>query len=86
MPSKSAGPAIAKRMEKLRAQLREHDHRYYVLAEPTISDEEYDRLMRELVDLETTHPDLVTPDSPSHRVGGRRRARKNSPPARRRRC
>ena len=70
MPSKSAGPAIAKRMEKLRAQLREHDHRYYVLAEPTISDEEYDRLMRELVDLETTHPDLVTPDSPSHRVGG----------------
>jgi DNA ligase (NAD+) len=59
-----------KRIEALRSELREHDHRYYVLAQPTISDPEYDALMRELMELERLHPDLLTPDSPSHRVGG----------------
>ncbi len=62
--------SILKRIESLRAQLREHDYRYYVLAQPTISDQEYDRLMRELVDLEATNPETITSDSPSQRVGG----------------
>ncbi|MCO6439146.1 MAG: NAD-dependent DNA ligase LigA [Phycisphaerae bacterium] len=59
-----------KRIEELRTQLREHDYRYYVLAKPTIPDREYDRLMEELQKLEDEHPDLVTPDSPTQRVGG----------------
>jgi DNA ligase (NAD+) len=59
-----------KRIEELRARLREHDYRYYVLAQPTISDQEYDRLMRELIGLERDHPELATPDSPTQRVGG----------------
>ena len=62
--------SIAKRIEVLRSQLREHDYRYYVLAQPTISDGDYDRLMRELLDLEAAHPELSAPDSPSQRVGG----------------
>ena len=62
--------SILKRIESLRAQLREHDYRYYVLAQPTISDQEYDRLMGELVDLEAAHPETIAPDSPSQRVGG----------------
>jgi DNA ligase (NAD+) len=62
--------SILKRIASLRAKLREHDYRYYVLAQPTISDQEYDRLMRELVDLENAHPESISPDSPSQRVGG----------------
>jgi len=62
--------SMLKRIESLRTQLREHDYRYYVLAQPTISDQEYDRLMRELVYLEEAHPETITPDSPSQRVGG----------------
>jgi DNA ligase (NAD+) len=62
--------SIVKRVQGLRARLWEHDHRYYVLAQPTIADAEYDRLMKELLDLEAAHPELVTPDSPSQRVGG----------------
>jgi DNA ligase (NAD+) len=62
--------SILKRIESLRAQLRAHDYRYYVLAQPTISDQEYDRLMRELLDLEEAHPATISPDSPSQRVGG----------------
>ncbi len=58
------------RIEQLRKQLREHDYRYYVLAEPIISDEEYDQLMRELQELERSRPDLFSPDSPTQRVGG----------------
>jgi DNA ligase (NAD+) len=54
----------------LAAELRRHDHLYYVLAQPKISDREYDALYRELVDLEKQFPDLITPDSPSQRVGG----------------
>ncbi|HXG37142.1 MAG TPA: NAD-dependent DNA ligase LigA [Bacteroidota bacterium] len=70
MPAKKASPAIRKRVEALREKLREHDYRYYVLAKPVISDEEYDKLMKELIDLEREYPELVTPDSPSQRVGG----------------
>ena len=65
----SAG--ILKRLEDLRSQLRQHDYRYHVLAQPTISDQQYDRLMEELLDLEKAHPELITPDSPSQRVGGK---------------
>src|SRR6266404_2783066 len=60
-------PAV--RAEELRAQLREASHRYYVLDAPTLSDAEYDRLFRELERLEAEHPDLITPDSPTRRVG-----------------
>ncbi len=57
------------RVEELREQLNEHAYRYYVLDEPIISDAEYDELMRELVALEERYPELVTPDSPTQRVG-----------------
>ncbi len=67
---KSATASIAERIEKLRNEIREHDYRYYVLAQPTISDYEYDQLMRELEELERQHPELITPDSPTQRVGG----------------
>ena len=60
-------PAV--RAEELRARLREASHRYYVLDAPTLSDAEYDRLFRELEQLEAEHPDLITPDSPTRRVG-----------------
>ncbi|TMB11579.1 MAG: NAD-dependent DNA ligase LigA [Deltaproteobacteria bacterium] len=59
----------AARAEELRAQLRDASHRYYVLDAPTVSDAEYDRLFRELEQLEADHPDLITPDSPTRRVG-----------------
>ncbi|MCA1829777.1 MAG: NAD-dependent DNA ligase LigA [Myxococcales bacterium] len=59
----------ARRAEELRTQLREASHRYYVLDAPTLSDAEYDRLFRELEQLEKDHPDLLTPDSPTQRVG-----------------
>ncbi len=55
---------------RLRDLIRYHDHLYYVLDRPEISDAEYDRLYREMVDLEAAHPELVTPDSPTQRVGG----------------
>ncbi len=58
-----------RRADELRALLREASHRYYVLDEPTLSDAEYDRLFRELTQLEEEHPDLITPDSPTRRVG-----------------
>jgi DNA ligase (NAD+) len=58
------------RIAKLRSEISGHDRRYYVEAEPTISDAAYDELYRELRTLETEHPDLVTPDSPTQRVGG----------------
>ncbi|MGQ0587683.1 MAG: NAD-dependent DNA ligase LigA [Gammaproteobacteria bacterium] len=63
-------PASAKRAAELRERLREHDHRYYVLDDPKISDAEYDRLFAELRNLEAAHPELVTADSPTQRVGG----------------
>jgi len=58
------------RHAKLAEELRRHDHAYYVLAQPTISDRDYDRLYHELLDLEKEFPALATPDSPSQRVGG----------------
>src|ERR1043166_6290866 len=61
----------AKRIAELREQIREHDRRYYEEAAPVISDREYDRLYHELVDLEAQFPELVTPDSPTQRVGGK---------------
>ena len=59
----------ADRLEQLREQIRFHAHRYHVLDDPVISDGEYDALFRELLELEAVHPELVTADSPSHRVG-----------------
>ena len=58
------------RHEVLAAQIRQHDHSYYVLAQSAISDHEYDRVYRELVDLEKSFPELATPDSPTQRVSG----------------
>jgi len=60
----------AKRAEVLRRDIHRHDYLYYVLDHPEISDQEYDRLLRELKELEAQFPDLVTPDSPTRRVGG----------------
>ncbi len=60
----------SQRLPDLRAELRRHDRLYYVDARPEISDREYDRLYRELQEIERAHPDLVTPDSPTLRVGG----------------
>jgi len=61
---------VIQRVEHLRQELHDHDHRYYVLAAPTIPDEQYDALMRELQELEAHYPDLRSPDSPTQRVGG----------------
>ncbi len=58
------------RHAQLADQIRQHDHAYYVLARPTISDFEYDRLFRELQELEKQFPELITPESPTQRVGG----------------
>jgi DNA ligase (NAD+) len=63
----------AREVEKLREELRRHEHLYYVLDAPEISDAEYDALMRRLQELEALHPDLATPDSPTRRVGGKPR-------------
>jgi DNA ligase (NAD+) len=62
-----------KRIEELREQIQYHEHRYYVLDDPKISDADYDLLINELKQLEKEHPDLVTPDSPTQRVGGKPR-------------
>jgi DNA ligase (NAD+) len=60
---------VKQRIEKLRAEINHHNYRYYVLDSPEISDAEYDELMRELQKLEEEHPQLLTPDSPTQRVG-----------------
>ena len=62
--------AIEKEIEKLRNDIRFHEYRYYVLDNPEISDFEFDELMRRLQELEAQNPELVTPDSPTQRVGG----------------
>jgi DNA ligase (NAD+) len=67
---KQPSALVQQRAASLRDEIREHDHRYYVLAEPVIPDEAYDALMRELQDLESAHPSLIVPDSPTQRVGG----------------
>lgn len=61
--------AVIEKIKKLRATLDEHNYRYYVLDAPSIPDAEYDRLLRELQTLEASHPELITPDSPTQRVG-----------------
>ena len=72
--SAQSSPNDARRQaDELRAAIRHHEHQYYVLDTPEISDAEYDRLMRQLQDLEDRHPDLITPDSPTRRVGGKAR-------------
>lgn len=57
------------RIEQLRHELHEHNHRYYVLNQPTISDQDFDFMMHELQDLEARHPELYDPNSPTQRVG-----------------
>lgn len=63
------GPEVSDRIEELRAEIREHNHRYYILNEPVVSDARFDELLRELIALESEHPDLITADSPTQRVG-----------------
>jgi DNA ligase (NAD+) len=65
-----AAKDLQKKLETLRDKIRHHEHRYYVLDSPEITDAEFDRLMDELIDLEKQHPELITPDSPTQRVGG----------------
>ncbi|NLX71671.1 MAG: NAD-dependent DNA ligase LigA [Clostridiales bacterium] len=62
---------VKSEIEKLRQEIRQHDYYYYVLDQPIISDAEYDSLMRRLIELEEKYPELVTPDSPTQRVGGK---------------
>ncbi len=68
MSHKPADPN--RRAAELRQQIRFHNHRYHVIASPLISDLDFDRLVRELQELEAAHPEVVTPDSPTRRVGG----------------
>jgi len=60
---------IKKRIDALRSEINEHNYRYYILDAPVISDAQYDKLLRELQELEQQHPELITPDSPTQRVG-----------------
>ncbi len=68
----SASP-LNKKIESLREKIRHHEYLYYVLDQPELTDAEFDKLMNELKKLEAEHPDLVTPDSPTQRVGGKPR-------------
>ena len=67
----SGGKEVQPKIDALRDKIRYHEHRYYVLDDPEISDAEFDKLMDELIALEAAHPELVTPDSPTQRVGGK---------------
>ncbi|HEU5452722.1 MAG TPA: NAD-dependent DNA ligase LigA [Terriglobales bacterium] len=69
----TAAKDAERKIEKLRDQIRRHEHLYYVLDAPEISDADYDALMNQLKKLEAEHPDLITPDSPTQRVGGKPR-------------
>jgi DNA ligase (NAD+) len=75
---------LVERVAKLRREIREHEHRYYVLDRPSVSDAQFDRLMNELKQLEAEHPEIATPDSPTQRVGGEPRkgfqTRRHNPP------
>jgi DNA ligase (NAD+) len=64
---------VGKKIEALREKIRRHEYLYYVLDQPEISDADFDKLMRELKDLEAEHPELLTADSPTQRVGGKPR-------------
>jgi len=68
--AKAAPASVKKEIEGLREKLRYHEYRYYVLDDPEISDAAYDRMMNRLKELEAAHPELVTPDSLTVRVGG----------------
>ena len=61
---------VNRRVAELRRELNYHNHRYHVLDDPVISDYDFDRMLQELRQLEAEHPELVTPDSPTHRIGG----------------
>jgi len=74
--------APRQRIEVLRAEIRRHEHLYYVLAKPEISDYAFDQLLAELQRLEAGHPELVTPDSPTQRVGGQPLQELNAMPSR----
>ncbi|RME15823.1 MAG: NAD-dependent DNA ligase LigA, partial [Bdellovibrio sp.] len=63
-------PAIIQRLKELREKINQYDYEYYVLDQPTITDYEYDKLYKELLDIEAQYPELITPDSPSQRVPG----------------
>src|SRR5450755_4432300 len=67
------GKTVDREIEELRETLRHHEHLYYVLDQPEITDAEYDVMMRRLQALEAEHPELITPDSPTQRVGGKPR-------------
>ena len=70
-PTNPQTTSDAKRAEELRTELRHHEHLYYVMDAPQISDAQYDALMNELKRIEAAHPELLTPDSPTQRVGGK---------------
>src|SRR5437868_9106583 len=67
----TVSPKVRERIDALRELLHHHAHRYYVLDDPELPDAEYDRLFRELQQLEEQHPELLTPDSPTQRVGAK---------------
>ncbi len=65
--------ALEKKIEALREKIRHHEYRYYVLDDPEVSDADFDKLMNELKSFEAAHPELIVPDSPTQRVGGKPR-------------
>ncbi|NBU25385.1 MAG: NAD-dependent DNA ligase LigA, partial [Gammaproteobacteria bacterium] len=69
-PASAPDAAVAARAAELRRAIEHHNYRYFVLDDPEIPDAEFDRLMRELRELEAAHPAIVTPESPTQRVGG----------------
>ncbi len=71
MSGREKTPDVISRVAALRERIRHHEDRYYVHDDPDISDAEFDALMRELIELEAAHPEVVAPDSPTQRVGGR---------------
>src|SRR6185312_1367277 len=73
MPTAAKDKAIEREIEKLRDEIRHHEYLYYVLDAPELPDADFDRLMQELKKLEAAHPELITPDSPTQRVGGKPR-------------
>ena len=73
MPSVAKDKSVERKIDSLREEIRHHEHLYYVLDAPEIPDADFDRLMQELKRLEAAHPELITPDSPTQRVGGKPR-------------
>src|SRR3979409_2539246 len=66
-------PDLGQEVEAFRERIRYHEHRYYVLDDPEISDAEFDKLLNQLKTIEAEHPELITPQSPTQRVGGKPR-------------